>query len=88
MEMGGGLRYGPHPSGVTMMQIRMIADVAYPTGLLRSGMVYDMPAGEAEAMVLVGWAEDVSEDYAGITTTIPNGYDLASTLAYGRGETL
>lgn len=87
--MGGGLRYGPHPSGVTMMQIRMIADVAYPTGLLRSGMVYDMPAGEAEAMVMIGWAEDVSDDYTGITTTIPNGYDLASTLMYGRhGETL
>lgn len=69
-----------------MTQIRMIADVAYPTGLLRSGLVYDMPAGEAEAMVVMGWAEEMPEEYAGMTTTIPTGYTIASTLLYGRGS--
>ena len=72
-----------------MTTIRMLVDVADPAGLLRGNQVYDLPAGEAEAMVMIGWAEDVSDDYTGITTTIPNGYDLASTLMYGRhGETL
>lgn len=72
-----------------MTQMRMIADVAYPTGLLRNGLVYDMPAGEAEAMVIMGWAEEMPEEYAGTTTTVPTGYTIASTLIYGRhGETL
>lgn len=69
-----------------MARIKMIADVAYPTGLLRNGLVYDMPAGEAEAMVMMGWAEDVDGEYDGITTTIPSGYDLAGTLTYGRRD--
>lgn len=72
-----------------MTTIRMTVDVAYPAGLLHGEQVYDMPAGEAEAMVIMGWAEEMPEEYAGTTTTVPTGYTIASTLIYGRhGETL
>lgn len=45
-----------------MTTIRMLVDVAYPAGLLRGNQVYDLPAGEAEAMVIIGWAEYTDDD--------------------------
>ena len=85
MVMGGGLRYGPHLPGAMMTQIRMIADVAYPTGLLRNGLVYDMPAGEAEAMVIMGWAEYTDDDPVQVHA---QQYDHVQALNPRRGETL
>ena len=39
--------------------VRMIADIATPTGLLISGNDYEMPADVAEALLYMGWAERV-----------------------------
>ena len=68
-----------------MMQIRMIADVAYPTGLLRGNQVYDLPAGEAEAMVIIGWAEYTDAEPV---QTHAQQYDHVQALSPRRGETL
>lgn len=71
-----------------MTQVRMLVDVAYTAGLLNGGTVYDLPPGEAEALVIVGWAEELPEEYEGTTMTVTRDSGMARTLLYGRGEVL
>ncbi len=46
----------------------MIADIATPTGVMRGGMVYEMPIEQAEALVFMGWAEYVALPEVAIQT--------------------
>ncbi len=69
-----------------MALIRMIADVAYPAGLLRGDQVYDLPPGEAEAMVLIGWAEDAPDDEP--VRVYEQQYDHVRALTPRRSEVL
>lgn len=41
--------------------VRMIADIATPSGVMCGGMVYEIPDELAEALVYMGWAEDVPQ---------------------------
>lgn len=44
-----------------MRSVRMIADIATPSGVMRGGLVYELPDQQAEALVYMGWAEDVPQ---------------------------
>lgn len=68
-----------------MTTIRMLVDVAYPAGLLRGNQVYDLPAGEAEAMVIIGWAEYTDDDPLQV---FEQPYGHVRALSPRRGETL
>ena len=68
-----------------MTTVRLLVDVAYPAGLLHGDQVYDLPAGEAEAMVIIGWAEYTDDDPLQV---YEQQYDHVQALNPRRGETL